>query len=150
MYLEIFKDIEDAEKVKKQNAKGATIKRNLYGKPGPPRFAFCECRNHHLVGIIQDQKYYFTDVSGLRMMFPQGHYEDWSSQFWSKGYKEAFELQSKLNIKRAQESNRHGYKAWAKAAQDPICCELCKKMCPDHDEFILHCSRDQQHKDLIR
>ena len=105
MYLEIFKDIEDAEKVKKQNVKGASIKRNLYGKPGPPRFAFCECRNHHLVGIIQDQKYYFTDVSGLRMMFPQGHYEDWSSQFWSKGYKEAFELQSTPKQTEHQESS---------------------------------------------
>ena len=69
-----------------------------------PKYAFCECRNHHLVGIIIDQRYYFTDVSMLRLMFPQGHYEDWSDQFWEPNYTQAFELQNKLNLKRAQET----------------------------------------------
>ena len=34
------------------------------------RYAFCECRNHHLVGYVEDQKFYFTDISPLKMMFP--------------------------------------------------------------------------------
>jgi hypothetical protein len=62
------------------------------------------------VGIIIDQKYYFTDVSPIRMMFPSGHYEDWCDQFWETGYKNAFELQNKLNVKRAQENARRNYK----------------------------------------
>lgn len=70
------------------------------------KYAFATCRNDHLVGIVVDQRYYFTDVSPLQLMFPQGHYEDWSAQFWSPGYTEAFELQSKLNIKRARDTNK--------------------------------------------
>jgi hypothetical protein len=48
-------------------------------KPPPPKYAFAECRNNHMVGIVVDQRFYFTDVSPIRMMFPQAHYEDWSS-----------------------------------------------------------------------
>jgi hypothetical protein len=57
-------------------------------------------------------------------MFPQGHYEDWSTQFWSAGYPEAFELQSKLNIKRAQECR-------GRKSSEDIVCELCNLVCRD-------------------
>ena len=39
-------------------------------------------------------------------MFPQGVYEEWCDQWWKPNYPAAFELQSKLNIKRAQENTR--------------------------------------------
>ena len=156
MYLEIFKEMqrEDALKNERQlpdmtcsGLKKAQV--DAYCKPPLPKYAFCECRNHHLVGIVVDQKFYFTDVSQLRMMFPQGHYEDWSAQWWSPGYRDAFELQSKLNIKRAQESARHGYRNQPTAAE-AVTCELCNKVCSDPDEFILHCSKDRNHLDLIQ
>lgn len=102
-----------------------------------------------MVGIIEDQKFFFTDVSPLRMMFPQGHYEDWSAQFWSPGYQEAFELQSKLNIKRAQENTRQGYQTKA-LASDAVTCELCNVVCSDSDEFILHCRKAKTHLNLVQ
>ena len=102
MYLEIFEEMKQKDQLEVSmqeqeydpglfvstmfKPKKATPKESL------PKYAFASCRGDHLVGIIIDQKYYFTDVSQLKMMFPQGHYEDWSSQFWSPGYPEAFEL----------------------------------------------------------
>lgn len=117
MYMEIFEEMKKTDNfkmdIKTPRGFGKDGSKGLMQAKGVDepfeKYAFCECRNHHLVGIVIDQKYHFTDVSQLRLMFPQGHYEDWSSQWWSPGYREAFELQSKLNIKRAQESTRHGH-----------------------------------------
>ena len=56
-------------------------------------FAFCECRKGHIVGIIKNQRYYFTDVSQVQLMFPGGVYEAWDSRFWQPKYKAAIQLQ---------------------------------------------------------
>jgi len=45
-----------------------------------------------MVGIVEDQKFYFTDISPIKMMFPQGQYHEWSDQWWGHNYFEAFEL----------------------------------------------------------
>ena len=74
------------------------------------KYAFCECRNHHLVGIVNDNKFYFTDVSELQLMFPLGHYEEWCQKWWMNNYKEAFELQNRYNIKKAEQSVNNLYK----------------------------------------
>lgn len=157
MHLEIFN--EKAGALKSEQGTNELLKPNIdgssHGRGGGsgatelPKYAFCECRNHHMVGIIEDQKFFFTDVSPLRMMFPQGHYEDWSAQFWSPGYQEAFELQSKLNIKRAQENTRQGYQTKA-LASDAVTCELCNVVCSDSDEFILHCRKAKTHLNLVQ
>lgn len=68
----------------------AKVARNV--KLPSNKYAFCECRNNHIVGIIKDNRYYFTDVSELQLMFPQGHYEDWCDEFWNNNYKKAFEM----------------------------------------------------------
>ena len=160
MYLEIFEEMKNQDEVEqsarqKASEEGTFVSTLLVPKDTTiehalPKFAFAACRADHLVGIVVAQKFYFTDVSQLRMMFPQGHYEDWSAQFWSPGYTEAFELQSKLNIKRAKDTNRGGRKqALVDSALEKITCELCKIDCGDADEFILHCNKDQTHKELV-
>ena len=85
-------------------------------------------------------------------MFPQGTYDDWSSRWWSAGYREAFELQSKLNIKRAQESTMRqgGRRNHPGVSQDKVKCELCNKEFAESDEFIVHCNKDKNHSDLSR
>ena len=39
------------------------MKKSKHDPNGVEKYAFSECRNHHLVGIVDDQKFYFTDVS---------------------------------------------------------------------------------------
>lgn len=154
MHLEIFQEKQE-DGPKSERGTGELLRQQSQaqaghsGKPEPPKYAFCECRNHHMLGIVEDQKFFFTDVSPLRMMFPQGHYEDWSAQFWSPGYQEAFELQSKLNIKRAQENTRHGYHS-KPVPSDAVTCELCNIVCSDADEFILHCHKAKTHLNLAQ
>ena len=77
MYLEIFEEKRREDELKNERepkdiASSGLKKAQIgdYGKPDMPKYAFCECRNHHLVGIVIDQKFFFTDVSQLRMMFP--------------------------------------------------------------------------------
>jgi hypothetical protein len=67
------------------------------------------------VGIVEDQRYFFTDVSNLRIMFPQQHYEEWSSQFWGPGYKKAFDLQNVLNVKKSEARNKRMQGMFTKA-----------------------------------
>lgn len=57
-----------------------------------PKYAFCECQNHHIVGFIQEEKFYFSDISELQIMFPNGFYQDWCEKYWVNGYSEAFAL----------------------------------------------------------
>ena len=59
-----------------------------HGKP--EEFAFCECRKHHIVGIVKGQKYYLTDISQVTLMFPSGVYENWDARFWQPNYVAAF------------------------------------------------------------
>lgn len=102
MYLEIFEEMKQRDQLEvsmqeQEYDPGLFVSTMFKPKKAAPKetlpkYAFASCRGDHLVGIIIDQKYYFTDVSQLKMMFPQGHYEDWSAQFWSPGYPEAFEL----------------------------------------------------------
>lgn len=158
MYMEIFEEMKKEDQRKADlmettsqitSKSSYTLKKARGEDQDFEKYAFCECRNHHLVGIVIDQKFHFTDVSQLRMMFPQGHYEDWSSQWWTPGYRDAFELQSKLNIKKAQESTRHGHYNQQYPGERTQC-ELCNKWFADVDEFILHCSKDRNHIDLER
>ena len=84
MYSEIFAEQQNELKGENTNfeikvSELKTAQPFKGNKPPPPKYAFAECRNHHLVGIVVDQRFYFTDVSPIRMMFPQAHYEDWSS-----------------------------------------------------------------------
>jgi hypothetical protein len=71
-FIELYNDIFDDKKKEDEV-------RNVKNKYSRPRYAFCECRNHHMLGIIEDEMYYFTDISPLRIMFPQATYEEWSS-----------------------------------------------------------------------
>jgi len=48
-------------------------------------------------------------------MFPQGHYEDWCNQFWDNNYQEAFELQNKLNLTRAEQQKEKSKEYWVKS-----------------------------------
>ena len=86
------------------------------------------------------------------MMFPNGHYEDWCDKFWSKGYKEAFDLQNLINFKRKQEIQdaRWNKNKSNSQSQVQIICELCNKTLQDQDEFVVHCSKDRNHIDLAR
>ena len=68
MYLEIFKEMQREDELKNEKElKDMTCsglkkaQAGTSGKPPLPKYAFCECRNHHLVGIVVDQKFYFTD-----------------------------------------------------------------------------------------
>lgn len=58
----------------------------------PGYFAFAECRNKHIVGIIKGEKYFVTDISQVQLMFPGGVYENWDSRFWQKDYPVACDL----------------------------------------------------------
>lgn len=83
-------------------------------------------------------------------MFPNGVREQWDSRFWSSKYTEAFNLQDKLNFQRS-EQQKMGYKRGdAKSTQlsTSVRCELCKVTCGDPDDFIMHCKKDQTHKEL--
>lgn len=73
-------------------------------KKDKPKYAFCECTHHHIVGFIVQEKFYFSDISEVKIMFPTGHYEEWCERFWLNNYKEAFELQTKLNYARASQA----------------------------------------------
>ena len=114
-FIELYKSIFEEKKMSDQ-VKGV---KNVYDKP---RYAFAECRSHHMLGIIEDEKYYFTDISPLKIMFPQATYEEWSSKFWQPGYTEAMMLQNKLNLKRAQDSRilQHG-----RLFNDSVKCDIC-------------------------
>ena len=156
LYLEIFEERKRQDDLKEETE--SKKKLTAHYKP-LPRYAFSECRNHHLVGIIVDQLYYFTDISPIRIMFPQAHYEDWSDQFWEKGYLKAFELETKLNLKRAQESRtRYNKQKMAQQHKKPdplslneqVICELCNAAFEDCDRFILHCNKDPTHIGLIK
>lgn len=69
IYLEDFKAWREADEMKEDKSK--VVKHESKSRQQPlPKYAFCECRNHHVVGIIIDQRYYFTDVSPLQIMFP--------------------------------------------------------------------------------
>ena len=132
LYRDIFKEWE--------SDKGELETNNKKNK----RFAFCECKNHHIVGYVDDQRFYLTDISPLMIMFPQGNYEEWTSKWWSPGYKEAIEQQ---NIYNAQYANRL---ARQKIRTDKkILCELCNETFFDQQDFVVHCMKDKNHKDLI-
>lgn len=58
-------------------------KEQLVDKSKRSRFAFAECsKGHHIVGFVDDDKYYFSDISELKLMFPLGQYEEWRQDFW--------------------------------------------------------------------
>lgn len=123
------------------------------------KYAFCECRNNHIVGIIKDNRFYFTDVSELQLMFPQGHYEDWCEEFWQNNYKNAFALQNRLNLNQAEQQKLRQQKSSIKSQyglggictqeDQAVLCELCNKNFPEPSEFVLHCEKDKSHKDLV-
>lgn len=74
MHLDIWKENHGDQLFRSQDPT-----KDIYSQRFNNRFAFAECRNHHMVGIVEEQRFYFTDVSPLKMMFPQRIYEDWSS-----------------------------------------------------------------------
>lgn len=34
------------------------------------KYALCECRNNHIIGLIIDNRFYLTDISQVELMFP--------------------------------------------------------------------------------
>ena len=56
-----------------------------------PKYAFAECNNHHIVGYVEDDRFFLTDVSELKLMFPLGTYDDWCDKYWADQYRAAFE-----------------------------------------------------------
>lgn len=147
LHLEIFKEKKREDEIKSEPGDQTKKKQHMNSNfKALPKYAFCACRQNHLVGIVIDQMYYFTDVSPLRMMFPQGHYEDWSSQYWQPGYRDAFDLQNKLNLKRASETRNHR----DRYTSEKVNCELCQVGLNDADEFILHCNKHPEHINLAK
>lgn len=68
-------------------------KLNPNDKNHKPKYAFCSAaQSHYIVGFIIDEKFYFSDISELKIMFPNGYYQDWCEKYWVDGYKEAFAL----------------------------------------------------------
>jgi hypothetical protein len=124
--------------------KDPNFKRNSTLRPDDkkyrPKYAFCECQNHHIVGFIEEEKFYFSDISELKIMFPNGYYQDWCEKYWKNGYKEAFSLQSKLNMQRAAETNKtiNGF-GNDQNDGDKFACGLCFKEWTNADEFVIHC-----------
>lgn len=106
-----------------------------------PKYAFAECNNHHIVGYVEDDRFYLTDVSELKLMFPLGTYDDWCDKYWADQYRAAFEYQTKLNYSRAT--------LVAQGVGDKTSCELCFKDFADANEFIIHCQSDKRHKELV-
>jgi hypothetical protein len=64
-------------------------------------YAFCVCRNNHVVGIVKNQKYLITDISQVKLMFPACKYESWDERFWHSGYIAAFAYEKKTLAVRA-------------------------------------------------
>ena len=34
------------------------------------KYALCECRNNHIIGLVIDNRFYLTDISQVELMFP--------------------------------------------------------------------------------
>ena len=116
-------------------------------------FGFCECRKGHIVGIMKNQRYYFTDISQVQLMFPGSVYEAWDSRFWQPKYKAAFQLQDQLNYtflqKQKQNYMRDGrFKGNKSVPSVQVRCELCQIVCGDSEDFIIHCKKDPTHREL--
>ena len=86
-------------------------------------------------------------------MFPLGHYEEWCQKWWANNYKEAFELQTLYNIKKAEQAakslNRQNIRVNNNDDSEKVSCELCNKLFNDCNEFIIHCEKDFNHKALV-
>ena len=109
--------------------------------------AFAKCRNDHVLGLVVDKKFYVTDISQVKLVFPNCHYEDWDSRWWAKGYPEIGLWQQKTLLNRAQAC----FKDQWQADQDEVLlidCELCKLVCKGPDEFVAHCASNPRHKEL--
>lgn len=142
-HMEQWKE-EDADYFAQMNQKKpmtSAMKPGAPGKKAKPKYAFCECTHHHIVGYIIDERFYLSDISEVKLMFPMAHYEEWCERFWLNDYKAATDLQTKLNYARASQS--------IACNKNEMRCELCFKNCNDPDEFVLHCKTNIDHKRLI-
>ena len=96
-----------------------------------------------MVGIIKDQKYYITDISQVKLMFPNGLYETWDDRFWQKDYLEAQKLKEKCLTARAKQCIV--LKQGLTQKVNNIYCELCHVNNPTPEDFVAHCMSNKDH-----
>ena len=113
------------------------------------KYAFALCNNGHIVGFIEDNSFYLSDVSEVDIFYPKGVKTEWVVKYWENNYREAIIFQTRLNQEKLYDLLTNEYDDAQKTENfDIIKCELCFRNFNCPALFAQH-RQTKSHKDMV-